>query len=142
MILSQILERLRTDPATPFALVEGAAELAALSDAPAALPALYVFVKEEASAENTRGNGTLQRTEMDLGALIITGNVADATGGAAAEDLEQLKTAVRNRLVGWQAPSADDAITHVGGTLVRARGGTVWWEMTLATAFYLTDGDD
>ena len=137
MIPDVIARLLGISPAV-FSLVEGTAELASRgTGAPAALPAAYVFVGEEGSAENERLNGVLQRTEVDLKVVIITGNVSDASGGAAAADLEALKAAVRTALLGWQPTGADDIITSVGGELVRARDGLVWWEMTFATAFYL-----
>lgn len=137
MIVAEIIERLSLADGSPFALIEGAAELAAIVDQPLALPAAYVFVKEEASEENTRMAGTLQRTEADIAVAIFAANVSDATGGAAAGDIEALKGFVRGALIGWQPPSATDAIIHVGGQLVRARGGLLVWEMTLGVAFYL-----
>lgn len=140
-IVAEIIARLVDQASPPLALVEGAAELASLgTGAPIATPAAYVFTKEEASAENERINGVLQRTDIDIAVVLVTRNVSDGQGEAAAGDLETVKAAVRPKLVGWQPASADDVITHVGGQLVRARDGYVWWEMTLATAIYL--GDD
>lgn len=137
MIVAEVIDRLKSAPGTPFRLIAGAAQLAALTDAPTALPAVFVFVKEEASGDNERLNDLAQRTEMDLGVVIVAGNVADALGAGAAADIEQLKAHVRSRLVGWQPASSDEAITHIGGQLVRSRAGAVWWEMTLGCAFYL-----
>lgn len=139
MIVAEIIARLLERASPPFALVEGAAELAALDkgSAPIAQPAAFVFISEEASAENERVTGVLQRTELDVSVVVVCGNVSDARGAAAAGGLDPLKTAVRTALLGWQPASADDAITHVGGSLVRAREGFVWWEMTFATAIYL-----
>jgi hypothetical protein len=136
-MIQEIIAQLLAGTAGTFALVEGAAELAAIDSAPAQTPAAYVFSKGEASAENERLTGVLQRTEVDIGVVIITANVADGTGAAAAADLEVLKAAVRSALIGWQPASADDVITHVGGELIRARDGVVWWEMTLASAYYV-----
>lgn len=138
MIVEEIIARLLEAAAPPLALVEGAAELAALgSGPPLALPACYVFPAGEASAGNERATGVLQRTEIEISLLLVTGSVADPRGAAAAGDLEPLKRAVRTALIGWQPPSADDVLIHVGGQIVRFGDNAVWWEMTLATAFYL-----
>ncbi len=137
MIVAEMIAQLQSAAGSPFRIVEGAASLAAIVDQPLALPAAYVFVKEESSAENSRMNGVLQRTEADIALAIYAENVSDATGGAAAGDIEALKAFARGALVGWQPPSAAEAITHVGGNLIRARGGLLIWEMTLGVVFYV-----
>lgn len=139
MIPDEVIARLKAALDCPFAIVEGASELAAIVDQPLATPAAYVIVKEEASGENERVNGVLQRTEMDIGVVIVADNLSDASGAAASVDLEALKRFVRGRLIGWQPASAEDVLLHVGGQLVKARNGALWWEMTLSTAVYLTD---
>jgi len=137
VIVREIIARLKAQASPPFALVAGSADLAALGSArPPALPAAYVFVSEEAAGENERVNAVLQRMEIDVCVVVVAGNVSDAHGGAAAADSEALKRAVRAALVGWQPPSAEDVVTNVGGKLVRAAGGTVWWELTFGTATY------
>lgn len=140
MIVSEIIARL-VDQADPkFAIIAGSADLASLGSAkPTALPAAYVFISEEAASDNERVNAVLQRMELDVAVVVIAGNVSDAKGGAAAADVEALKRGVRRAIVGWQPPSADDVLLNVGGKLVRAANGTVWWELTFATATYETD---
>ena len=141
MIVAEIIARLQAIAPPVFALVEGAAELAALgSGTPPAMPAAYVYIAEEASADNERLTGVLQRTEIDISLLLVASSAADPRGGVASGDLEALKRAARGALLGWQPPSADDVVTHVGGRIVRFRDNAVWWEMTLGTAVYL-DGD-
>ena len=78
----------------------------------------------------------LQRLEIDVSVVIVASNLGDATGAAAAGDVETLKPAVRRALVGWQPASAEDVITNVGARIVRARDNYVWVEMTFATATY------
>ncbi|PTW61428.1 hypothetical protein C8N35_102137 [Breoghania corrubedonensis] len=139
MIVAETIERLRTMDPAPFRIIEGVAELAALNDAPRATPAAYVFIDDEAAAANRRMPGVLQRVEADLVVVIVARNVSDATGGAAAADIEALKALVRGRLIGWQPASADDVITYVGGKVVKARGRAVWFEMTFAAAYYIEE---
>jgi hypothetical protein len=138
VIVPETIGRLKTAPQTPLRLVDGAAALAAIGTAkPLATPAGYVFVAEEAAAENSRATGVLQRVEMDVSVVLVTQNVSDALGGAAAGDVEALKAWTKAQLLGWQPPSAEDVLTYVGGRMVRARDGLVWWELTFATATYL-----
>lgn len=137
MIVGGVIARL--EAANVFALVEGAAELAALQDAaPPASPAAYVFIDEEAAEPNDRLNAVLQRVEVDLSVVLMTTDVSDATGGAGAAEIEALKAAVRAALVGWTPAAGDDVVTYVGARLVRARNGVVTVEMTFAAAFYVT----
>lgn len=138
MIVAEVIARLEEKASPPLALVAGSADLASLGSAqPPAVPAAYAFISEEAAGDNERTNAVLQRMEMDVSVVLICGNVSDERGAAASADIEALKVAVRAALVGWQPPSADDVVTNVGGKLVRARDGLVWWELTFATAVYL-----
>lgn len=141
MIAAEIIARLKDRAGTSFGLIEGAAELAALGNGqPMALPAAYVFIAEEAAGENERTTGVLQRVEIDVSVVLVAGNVSDATGAAAADDVETLKRTVRRALIGWQPASAEDVVTLVGARIVRVREGAVWCEMTFATAAY-EDGE-
>lgn len=140
-LVSDVIARLQAiDPAV-FAIVEGAIGFAALKGVPAALPAAYVFVKEEASAPSERMTGpVLQRVETDLAVLIVAGNVSDAHGAAAAGDLEALKAAVRGALVGY-VPDAThgEPLQHVSGQLVQFKGGTAWHEDLYSAVTYLEE---
>lgn len=136
-LIDEIAERLRTECGSDFRFVGLAGDLAAVKERPTAMPAAYVYVIEEASEENERLNGHLQRSEVDVGVMLITSNVADPRGGAAAGDIEVLKTHVRTALAGWQPASADEALDNIGGKLVKANAGAVWWEHVFGAAFYI-----
>lgn len=136
MIADEIIARLLAVDPPLFSIVDGAAALAQIKDQPLAMPAAYVFVVEEASGPNERISTSLQRTEVDLSVIIIVSSVADPQGEAAAGSIDGLKRAVRLSLCGWQPPSAADLIAHVGGKLVKARDGTVWWDDRFGTAVY------
>lgn len=135
-VVAEIIARLLEAP-TPFALVEGAAALSQVKDIPPASPAAYVIETEDASAENERATGHLQRNEADIAVVVVASNFTDPRGGAAAGDVEALKGFVRSRLIGWETPSAADPIGHVGGRLTRARGGAVWFEDTFSATSWL-----
>ena len=136
---ASIIARLEED-GTPFAMIEGAARLADVDDRPNATPACFVVTIEEASAENERATGpVLQRMEADIAVVIITNNLTDRNMGQAATDIEELKAWVRGKLLGFVPDGADEPMEHVSGELVKARGGTVWFEDRFGVATYLEE---
>ena len=139
MIVAEIQARLVDRCQSSFVIIGDAIGLAAVSNRPPASPAAYVIPIRDVSGDNSRMTGVLQRTEMDVGVVIIVDNVSDDLGAAARQDLEVLKDAVRTALIGWQPASAEDVITHVSGELTNAKGGTVWWEEQFAAAYYQED---
>lgn len=139
MIVAEIIARLVANTSSSFAIVEGAAALSEVQVRPPAMPAAYVVALREASGDNERMTSVLQRTEVDVAVVIITDNLSDDRGDAAARDLEALKKVVRDTLIGWQPASAEDVVTHVSGELTKAREGVVWWEEVYATALYLEE---
>lgn len=139
MNADEIITRLRALPSSPFAVVDGAAALAAIADAPLAMPAAYVALVDERSEPNRYfGNAVGQQTGCQLAVIIYTRNVSDHIGAAAASEIGALKRAVRRGLVGWK-PASAEMITHVAGELVRARGGVVVWQETFETTYELTE---
>lgn len=140
-LVSDVIARLQAIDPPVFAIVDGAIGLATLKGVPDAVPAAYVFVKEEASAPSERMTGpVLQRVETDLAVLIIAGNVSDAQGAAAAGDLEALKAAVRGALIGYVPEATNgEPVQHVSGQLAQFRGGYAWHEDLYSAATYLEE---
>lgn len=133
-VVSEIIDRLQ-DADTPFALVQGAAELSLVKDRPRSTPAAYVLAAKETSGENRRVNGPVyQRLERDVSVIMVASNLSDEDGAAAADDIEALKTYVRGRLVGFLTTDAADPITHVQGEIVQAAKGAVWFEDVFAVS--------
>jgi len=128
---------------TPFRLVEGATALAQLKDdRPNAMPAAFVLIAKEATDDNERMTGTvLQRSERDVMVVIVTEDLADPLGDAAADALESLKTFVRGKLLGFVPTDMVEPITHVAGEVVEARAGAVWFEDTFSAPIYLKEQD-
>lgn len=138
-LIDDVMARITAIEPQPFALIEGAADLAAIDGNPPAAPAAYAFIKEEAAEENTRATGpVLQRCENDIAVVIITSNVTDATGSAALSDVETLKLAVRSALVGFVPQSGvGEPVEYVGGRVLRFRSGYVWIELVFSVASYI-----
>ncbi|MBX3580833.1 MAG: hypothetical protein KF810_02915 [Rhizobiaceae bacterium] len=124
-----------------FRLVGGAAEFASIDTVPTAMPAAFVLVESEESAENQRSTGpVLQRTIAEVAVVIVTDNVSDHVGAAAAVEIETLKAAVRAALIGLVPdPDEGNPVEHISGELLKAQGGTIWHRELFAAAFYLQE---
>jgi hypothetical protein len=141
-MIPEIQTRLRDAAGTPFALVSGITALAQVKDRPSALPAAYVYILNDASDPSSRMTGpVLQRTVADVAIVLVTENVSDPLGDAAADDLEQLKIFVRTQLLGFVPIAGIDPLEHVGGVVTRAIKGTVWFQDVFSAAYYQEETD-
>lgn len=136
-LIGLIHARLAAALADRFALIERAAGLLALDGQLPTVPALYVYMGEEGGSANSRANGVRQDVECDVVCLIVTSQLADRTGGAASGEIEALKSAVRDCLIGYQPDEQSRPITLGGGTLIRARQGQIWWEYQFTTSYMI-----
>lgn len=139
-IVQDFIARLLAIEPPVFAIVEGAAAFASIDRTPNATPAAYVLVEAETSAPSMRINGpVLQASSADVAVIIVTDNVSDATGAAAAADIEELKRQTRQALIGFVPQSSQDGapVQHVEAELLKARGGMVWQRELFATSSFL-----
>lgn len=128
-------------PGTPFSFAMGATSLSQVKDRPdGVLPGVFVLTARETSADNERATGpVLQRSERDIMVVIVGENLGDADGDAVQDPLEGWKAWVRSRLIGLVPSDMNEPITHVGGEVVEARGGCVWFEDTFSAPTYLKE---
>lgn len=141
-MIAEIQQRLRNAQDTPFALVEGAVSLAALKDRPTAMPAAFVIPVRAASSPNQRATGAiLQKTESDVGVVIIFENLTSPLYEDGADELESLYRFVREQLLGFEPGDDGEPLQHIDGELVKARGGIVWWQETFGTGHYQESKD-
>lgn len=138
-LVQEIITRLKPVE-TPFKAVSGTADFALIEKHRLGSPAAFVMVAEEVAGDNERINGkVLQRLETDVAVVIVADNLGDARGGAAADDIEDLKTFVRSRLIGFEPADSEEPLTHISGKLLKARSGTVWFEDLFAATSYLEE---
>lgn len=122
----------------PFAIVEGVARFAAIRAEPPAYPAAYVLPLAETASPNTRATGGhVQQVSMSVAVVILCRAAQDPSGAAAVTDLAALRLAVRDALLGWTPDGASDGYEYTGGELLRAEGGSVWWQDTYTASYYL-----
>ncbi len=145
-IVASVIDRIKTMPDCPFKIVDAAAGLAEIiQKAPNSFPAAYVYVKGEAATENQRMTGrVLQRVEADIGIMLITKNLSGTKGGTASLDIESLKAAVMQRLLGFEplvaAPFVSpEPLTYAEGEIARLHAGIVWFEQVFAAAYYVEE---
>lgn len=141
-VVGEIITRLTAISPAPFAIVEGAVELAAVKGRPTALPAAYVFVRQEQAGPNQRMTGpVLQPLELDIAVVVITENLADLPGALLGEDLEVLKAEVRGALIGLVPSGAQDGtpLEYVSGEVVKIGGGVVWHESVFSASLYISE---
>lgn len=138
MIVAEAIARLKALDPPAFRIVAGAVELAAIAQQPAATPAAYVMIEQEAAGDNDYFGGVVrQRVEADLAVVVVASNVADKAGAALAADLETLKARVRAALLGWTPPSGGDVVTYVGAEVGRARAGYAVAQLTFSAPYYV-----
>lgn len=138
--IPEMKARLLEQP-TPFTFVKGATALASVKDKPpGVLPVAYVLSAKEVSDANARATGPVrQRQERDVMVVIVHEDLGDADGDAVQDELEDLKAFVRARFIGFKPTDMVDVITHVGGEVVQAAAGCVWFEDTFSAPTYLKE---
>ena len=126
-LVQQIIDRLKGT--TGVRSVQGAVELAAALNAQTlATPAVFVVpLRDQTRPDAGFTSGVIQQTLRTFGVVLVVDNKRDATGAAALNDLEPLRIAVRERLLGWAAEGAEAPFTASGGQLIDMDGGRVWW---------------
>lgn len=122
----------------PFAIVEGVARFAAIRAEPPAYPAAYVLPLAETASPNTHATGSiLQEVSASVAVVILCRAAQDPSGAAAIADLAALRLAIRDALLGWAPAGASDGYEFSGGELLRAEGGSVWWQDTYTAPYHL-----
>lgn len=136
MIEDEIIARLLATGV--FAAVEGVAEISLIKGMPAACPAAYVVPAVETAGPNAFvGTGVVrQLIDADLSLFLVAFDVTGSASAGGGQAIGALKAAARDALIGWTPPSAHMEITELGGRIVLAVDGHVWWEMGLATSYF------
>lgn len=127
-MIAAIRQRL-ADADIGLKLVAGAAQFQAATDAnPVATPAAFVIrVRDAGSGSPTYGR-VRQMVAASVAIVLAVQNVADPKGEAAGDDIEELRAAVRNTLLGWAPVGEYKPLEFESGALVAFRGGHLWWQ--------------
>ncbi len=110
--------------------VAGAAALAAVNEKSLPpSPTAYVVLLNEAAGNNRLTAGIEQVVTEKIGVILVVKNLRDAKGEAAAKEIETLRAAVLDQLIGWLPSGYDDPLTFSGGDLAGMEGGAVWYQL-------------
>lgn len=136
MQLATILSHLKANcPA--LRQVGGAADFSALPEAgPQAVPAAFVVPLDEHAGPNKLDTGISQRVDVRLGVILAVRNLRDGVGAAANDDLETLRRAIKDALLGWRPPDAVDVCIYGGGRVLQLNNQVLWWQDDFLTAYY------
>lgn len=118
--------------------VGGAAEFEAVTaTGTPAKPAAYVIPLTDSADDPYLGIGaTAQRITATFGVLLIAANhVRGRLGTKALEDLNTLRVAVRQALIGWQPGAAFEPCLFSDGALIDFEPGLIYWQDNYRTAY-------
>lgn len=115
------------DAHTTFRQTGGAADLAAVEDAPVLDPAAFVVPLGEQIDEETEDcDGGFGR-RVQFGVLAVVANRNDPRGAAAQDALHAARTAVEAALATLVPSGAQTPPRWLRGSLVKFVQGQVWW---------------
>lgn len=138
-MIAAIIARLKTLP--DLRLVEGLAEWSVLEAPPLLTPAAYVLPgTTDPQPNGLAAGGFRQQLREAAQVVLLTRNLRDATGAAAAQDLVAVRDAVRTSLMGWVPAPGWEAIELVSGSLMGMEADAVVWRDVFAseTQFFKT----
>ena len=137
MNLAPIIAKLQ-DACPQFNLIGGAAEFERASNGLTALPAAFVLPARERGTDSPFAN---QIVEQNVGAefsiVVAVKNVSDATGAAAVDELEAVRTPVRDALLGWAPADGYFGCEFRSGDLLAFNNGVLWWGDVFSTAYLI-----
>lgn len=128
MDVTAIIDRLR-DQLTGYVHIGGAADAAQAYGNAIAAPSVYVIpLAETGDAPDTLGVYRQDMTQQ-FGVVLVMQNLRDATGAAAAGELNQRRLDLRAALLGW-APNATEGepVMFVAGRLLEMQQQQLWWQ--------------
>lgn len=136
MEIERVIERLR-EQVSDLRQVAGAAALAAAQEDLRSTPAAYVIPLAEQAARNALiGGAHSQQIAVHFGVVLAARQLRDARGQAGHEELERLRSAVKDALIGWAPDEDHDPIEIVRGQLLALTDAILWWQDEYLTGYY------
>lgn len=108
-----------------FKSIDGVGALSDIATRAGALPAAYVLVESESSADAQSGSGIFEQIDTIVFGVVIVVSSGAAQHGLPAADIEALKEAVKAKLRGWQHPETDRPAAYRGARLIGVGAGRV-----------------
>lgn len=119
MILSTIINQLKTNCPTFVNRVAGAAEYTVLKDATSmTLPAAFVVPLDDDAEQNRSQTGYWQTVNDSFAVVVVLANQADERGQAAYDNLHTLRAELWAALLGFKPSAEYDRIEYQGAQLL------------------------
>ena len=115
------------DAHTAFRQTGGAADLAAVEDAPVLDPAAFVVPLGEQIAEDMEDFDGVSGRMAQFGVLVVVANRNDPRGAAAQDVLHTARAAVESAIATLVPAGAQTPPRWLRGSLVKFVQGQVWW---------------
>ena len=127
MDVSPIITRLKAQ-LTGFVVIAGSADLSAATDTAPATPAAYVLPLAETGVDPDLAGVYHQRLVQEFAVVLVVANLRDATGAAAAVDLQARRLQVRSALLGWVLDASNgEMVAFTAGRLLEFKDARLWW---------------
>lgn len=135
-MISETIDRIKATVPS-IKLVDGAAGFQAAAESnPMATPCVFVIPLEESPGPSVVADVVIQRVMAKVGVIFVLRNLKDAKGVAAQEDLQVLRNAVKEQLLGWQPAAGYDPLERGPGHLLAFRDGHMWWQDIYQSSYY------
>lgn len=137
-MIAETLSWLRSNQQTlGVKLIGGAAAFQQAAEKnPAATPACFAFLADENPLPGKFSGTDIQRVDVVMPVVLVVRNVADATGEAAASDLQPLRDAVKTLLLGWVPLENWQPFQRGRGHLMAFRDGHMWWQDIYTSTYF------
>ena len=135
--LAHWIQRLQADPAVEFDIHSAAALAAAQRDkGEKGRDGIYVVPLSDQATEVNNITGLLsQWATVRVGTVLSIRNRRDKRGSKGVDEVYAARLAVRNALLGWTPPDAEEPVQVRNSRLLQMdTEGTIWWQDEWETA--------
>lgn len=128
MLLGELQTRVK-DQLPGLRQVGASADMVSAMAGAVTAPAAFVLPMGEDGKDIGLLSTTSQAVVQSFGVLHVVSNRRDARGGAALDDLEALRAALKAALIGWVPDAATgEPVSFTSGKLVKFDDeGRLWW---------------
>lgn len=121
------ITRLRSELGDTVRGVEGAANFATASRTIKTTPYLWVVPLNVKAYDNELINEVSQLVVSSIGIICAIRNVSDSLGGAAQDELIDVRQAYFDVLLGWTPDDAAHPVEYSRGSLMGFSESILWW---------------
>lgn len=134
-MIDAVIARLESS-VTLLKMTGGAAQFQNAAETnPKVTPAAFVIPLGEDPSASAMGDLVIQRVTATIGVILVVRNVSDVKGEAARQDMDALRKAVKDILLGWQPTSEYDPLARGRSNLLLFKDMHMWWQDIYTTSY-------